>query len=83
MLLLMSVVTDPVMAGAAAFNSLTLILSVPVDLSERRAMSALYTGCCLTSGIENDVSTLPLTTCLSCVCCWCLGCYKCIEWLCL
>ena len=42
-LLLMSVVTDTVMAGSAAFNSLALILSTPVDLSERRAMSARYT----------------------------------------
>ena len=67
MLLFMSVVTDTVMAGAAAFNSLALVLSAPVDLSERRVMSALYTVCCLISGIESDVSNLSLTKCLSCV----------------
>ena len=65
MLLFMSVVTDAVRAGAAAFNSLALILSAPVDLSERRAMSLFYTVCCLISGIENDVSNLSLTKCLS------------------
>ena len=43
MLLLMSVVTDTVMAGAADFNSLALILSAPVDLTELSAISALYT----------------------------------------
>ena len=52
MLLFISVVTPTVMAGAAAFNSLALILSAPVDLSERRVMSALYTVCCLISGVE-------------------------------
>ena len=30
-------------------------------------MYALYTVCCLISGIENDVSSLSLTKCLSCV----------------
>ena len=34
-------------------------------------MSALYTVCCLISGIENDVSNLSLIKCLSCVCCCC------------
>ena len=67
----MSVVTDIVMAGATAFNSLTLMLSAPVDLSEQRAMSALDTVRCLISDIENDVCSLTLTLCLSCVCCCC------------
>ena len=71
MLLFMSVVTYTVMAGAADFNSLALILSAHADLSEWRAMSALYTVCCLIYGIENDVSSLSLTQCLSCVCCCC------------
>ena len=53
--LFMSVVADTVTAGAAAFNSLALMLSAPVDLSERRAMRAPYTVCCLISGIGNDV----------------------------
>ena len=74
MLLFIGVVTDTVVAGAAAFNSLALILSAPVDLSERRVMSAQYTVCCLISGIENDVSSLSLTQCLSCVCCCCCCC---------
>ena len=67
----MSVVTDTVRADAAACNSLALILSAPVDLSERRAMSAIYIVCCLISGIENDVSSLSLIKCLSCMCCCC------------
>ena len=73
----MSVVRDTVMANAATFNSLALILSAPVDLSEQRAMSALYTVCSLTSGIEYAVSSLSLTTCCSCVVVVvvvCLGC---------
>ena len=67
---------DTVMAGAAAFNSLALILSAPVDLSKRRAMSVPYTVCCFISGIENYVSSLPLTKCLSCLCCCCR-----VSWL--
>ena len=55
MFLFMSVMPDTVRAGAAAVNSLALILSAPGDLSERRAMRAPYTVCCLISGIGNDV----------------------------
>ena len=77
MLLFISVVTDSVVAGAAAFNSLALILSAPVDLSERRAMNAMYTVRCLISGIENDVSSLSLTKYLRCVCCCCCCC---VSW---
>ena len=62
--------------GYSAFNSLALILSAPVDLSERRDTNSLYTVCCLISGIENDVSSLSLTKCLSCVCCCCR-----VSWL--
>ena len=75
MLLLICVMTDTVVAGPAAFNSLALILSAPVDLSERRAVSAMYV-CCLISAIENDVQSLSTTKCLSCVCCCCR-----VSWL--
>ena len=74
MLLFMSVVIDTAMAGAAAFNSLSLLLDL--DLSEWRVMSALYTVCCLNSGNENNVSSLSLTKCLSCVSCCCR-----VSWL--
>ncbi len=63
MLLLLSVVTDTVTVVAAASSSLVLILSAPVDLSERRAVNVLYTVCSLISGIENVVSNLTLTKC--------------------
>ena len=51
----MSTVTDILMAGAADFTSLVLILSALVDLSERRTTNGLFSGCSLIIEIQNDM----------------------------